>query len=131
MRVVLPPGQPTEETRDIDAITARLTEVLADNERLRSASVKTPVKQVIVDRVVDNPILLEKIETQRKQIEALEKARLSVVASVKSPSKPVVEVKTIETVVDRVVEVIPKWMLLACLGGGSALLALGYALGKL
>jgi hypothetical protein len=112
----------------VEGLRQRLTEILAENEQLKSAVQRTPVKQVIVDRLVDNPLLVEKVKSLTDQVEALEKARLSGAQALKVASARVVD-RVVEKEVERIVHKLPAWAVRVAVGSALAMSAISGAIG--
>lgn len=128
MRVVQAPAIGSPDAGQTAALMAAIHELSAENNRLKAQNGKIQVKQVIVDRPVDNPVLLERLAEKEKQIEALEKARLGHVGAVRSATR--IEYVPTDRIVDRVVEKVPSWLVYAIIAGGVSLLGIGVMVGR-
>lgn len=128
MRVICPPQQKLEAGHDVvGELTARLTEVLAENTLLKSQPVRKEVMQVQVPQYIDRPETVAKVAVLERQILELNSKRLKIAVDA-APQKtpvpaPVVQIQ--EKVIDRIVEKVPTraWALLiaacvACMGMG-------------
>lgn len=105
MYLVNPPIVTGDGMELAQSLQARLTEVLVENERLKSQSGRRDVVHVQVPQYVDRPELVSQIDVLKKQIEALEKARLSAVASVRQQGPEKIITKVVEKIVEKEPEI--------------------------
>lgn len=129
MRVIPAPAVGSGDSEQIAVLMATINQISAENNRLKSEAGKVQVKQVFVDRKVDNPVLLERIEQQRKQIEALEKARLQSANVTRLPTVKVEHVE-VEKIVERVVSKTPHWVFVALILTAVVAFSVGHYAGK-
>ena len=80
MRVTSPPMNGNGSTDDVvGALSARLTEVLVENQSLKSQSIRKEVVHVQVPQYLDRPETVTEIANLKKQVESLNKYRLQIV----------------------------------------------------
>lgn len=108
MRIVQPPSS-SKGVQYIESpeLVARLVEMQREIGKLRASSPVpiVQIKEVIVTKEVPSTEHLFRIDTLTKQVDALEKARLSRVENTpKAVSHPVIETRTVTEVVDRIVD---------------------------
>lgn len=128
MRIIPAPALDSANNAQMAALLGTINELSAEIVRLKSEAGKVQVRQVIVDRKVDNPALLETIDSLKKQVEALEKARLNAQAN-RSAIQTVVKEVQVPQIVDRIIFRLPKWVVPTLLGGSVVMLMLGVLIG--
>lgn len=102
MYLINPPIVTGNGMEQAQVLEARLTEVLAENERLKSQSVRREVVQVQVPQYIDRPELVEQVDALKKQVTALEGYRLQGINKIVSAPKAVAadpEIRLVEKVV--------------------------------
>ncbi len=102
MYLINPPIVTGDGMEQAQVLAARLTEVLAENERLKSQSVRREIVQVQVPQYIDRPELVSQLETLKKQVSALEGYRLQGINKIVSaPTQAKPEVRVLEKIVTK------------------------------